>query len=124
MRKPRPRLTIRRLMVAVAMMGVMLGLVVGLWHRSENYRRGALTHAGEALLCEDAAWGVVRMTNGSKEEAASQAGALLLLKAHHEAMREKYERAARHPWLPVAPDPPEPKASPCDRPESASPCDG
>lgn len=25
------------------------------------------------------------------------------------AMRRKYERAARYPWLPVAPDPPEPK---------------
>ena len=28
---------------------------------------------------------------------------------HHWAMREKYLRAARYPWLPVAPDPPEPE---------------
>jgi hypothetical protein len=28
---------------------------------------------------------------------------------HHEAMVLKYERALSHPWLPVAPDPPEPK---------------
>ena len=31
------------------------------------------------------------------------------LRAHHIAMRLKYERAARYPWLPVAPDPPEPE---------------
>ena len=28
--------------------------------------------------------------------------------AHHDALRRKYESAARHPWLPVPPDPPEP----------------
>ena len=29
--------------------------------------------------------------------------------AYHESMRRKYEYAARDPWLPVEPDPPEPK---------------
>ncbi len=28
---------------------------------------------------------------------------------YHERLRKKYEEAARHPWLPVDPDPPEPK---------------
>jgi hypothetical protein len=28
---------------------------------------------------------------------------------YHAALRRKYERAARYPWLPVEPDPPEPK---------------
>ena len=28
---------------------------------------------------------------------------------YHAALRRKYERAARYPWLPVPPDPPEPK---------------
>jgi hypothetical protein len=28
--------------------------------------------------------------------------------AHYARQRAKYERAARYPWLPVAPDPPEP----------------
>jgi hypothetical protein len=27
---------------------------------------------------------------------------------HHAAMAEKYRQAARQPWLPVVPDPPEP----------------
>lgn len=29
--------------------------------------------------------------------------------SHHTALKLKYERAARCPWLPVEPDPPEPK---------------
>lgn len=29
--------------------------------------------------------------------------------AYHAAMARKYRRAARYPWLPVAPDPPEPE---------------
>jgi hypothetical protein len=28
--------------------------------------------------------------------------------AYHAALRDKYERAARYPWLPLAPDPPPP----------------
>jgi hypothetical protein len=31
------------------------------------------------------------------------------LAAHHWIMAEKYAKAAESPWLPVAPDPPEPK---------------
>jgi hypothetical protein len=34
------------------------------------------------------------------------------LAAYHAAMRSKYERAARCPWLPVEPDPPVPKLEP------------
>lgn len=30
------------------------------------------------------------------------------LLAYHTSLRQKYERAARYPWLPVEPDPPEP----------------
>jgi hypothetical protein len=28
---------------------------------------------------------------------------------HHASLARKYERAARYPWLPVEPDPPEPE---------------
>jgi hypothetical protein len=31
------------------------------------------------------------------------------LAAHYAALRMKYERAARYPWLPVEPDPPKPE---------------
>jgi hypothetical protein len=34
------------------------------------------------------------------------------LARYHVELRRKYERAARYPWLPVAPDPPEPRDTP------------
>jgi hypothetical protein len=35
---------------------------------------------------------------------------LLRQRGWHEAMADKYERAARYPWLCVEPDPPEPSS--------------
>ena len=34
---------------------------------------------------------------------------LRVVAAHEDRLRRKYERAARYPWLPVPPDPPEPE---------------
>jgi hypothetical protein len=31
---------------------------------------------------------------------------------YHSEMAEKYKRAARYPWMPVSPDPPEPGPDP------------
>ena len=39
----------------------------------------------------------------------ADAGVAKARAAHHAALRSKYERAARYPWLPVEPDPPEPE---------------
>ncbi|MDB5353226.1 MAG: hypothetical protein JWN86_4473 [Planctomycetota bacterium] len=39
-----------------------------------------------------------------RHAAEKQYGRIILF---HELRRKKYERAARYPWLPVAPDPPE-----------------
>ena len=52
---------------------------------------------------------------GSKSEMSTEIGQLyrdydrMMDRAdHHAAMAHKYEHAARYPWLPVEPDPPEP----------------
>ena len=39
-------------------------------------------------------------------------GRIQAYRAHFRLMREKYERAARYPWLPVEPDPPVPRLYP------------
>lgn len=81
------RFTIRWLMIAVAIVGI---------------------------TC---AWGIMRLRY---ERLASYHNALSLglhfqspaesrRTDHHAALRAKYKRAARYPWLPVSPDPPEPK---------------
>jgi hypothetical protein len=54
----------------------------------------------------------------ARDEVA-QAGEVLARRRHeekrladyHAKLRKKYERAARYPWLPVEPDPPEPQIS-------------
>ena len=39
---------------------------------------------------------------------ASRCDRVIRIADHHLSMVEKYSQAARHPWLPVAADPPEP----------------
>lgn len=86
MRFPRVRLTMRRLLVAVAIVGVVLGM----GRRSSMFRELSVFHQREALRV-------------SRPPAMGQAS------LHHVDLSETYEWAARYPWLPVAPDPPEPE---------------
>jgi hypothetical protein len=52
----------------------------------------------------------------SKEkDLMSELAKSVALRSRYIETRRRYERAARYPWLPVAPDPPEPKLS--DKPE-------
>jgi hypothetical protein len=90
MRLPRPRFTVRRLMVAVAIIAVATytGLVV--W-RIVTYSVRADAHARH-----------LNSGHSFKYDSTD-------LIRWHERMRFKYENAARNPWLPVGPDPPEPK---------------
>jgi hypothetical protein len=86
--------TVRRLMVAVAIIGSALGITI---ERRERSRWIAAHHraAVPKLLprikpfgMEDKRWRLLEW---------------------HGSMARKYEHAARYPWLPVAPDPPEPR---------------
>jgi hypothetical protein len=98
-------------MLTVAGLAVVLGVTVGLWRRTESFKRTARGHSREAQGYADVAWGLVRMRNldGTVDPAtarlAEQYGRLY---DYHRRLKEKYERAAARPWLPVAPDPPSP----------------
>src|SRR4051794_8215587 len=97
MKLPRPRFTVRRLMVAVAIVGLMLGLVILLHRRSSDYFLAARS--------EDAAIMVLADT--------------LAVRPNDEASRRKmkwhlrrfeiFERGYKRPWLPLRPIPPEPE---------------
>jgi hypothetical protein len=88
-----PRFTVRRLMIAVAIIGSALGILI---ERSERFRWIAVHRRGEVPLLprikpvgmDDKRWRLFEW---------------------HESMARKYEHAARYPWLPVAPDAPQPK---------------
>jgi hypothetical protein len=100
MRVPRVRFTVRRLMVAVAVVGVILGTYVTCLARAARFHERSESHLFRALdLVHDAGGGV--------DEAARSR--LNLHVAWNEEMFVKYDRAARFPFLPVPPDPPEPE---------------
>jgi hypothetical protein len=89
------------MMVAVAIVGSVLGLVGWLDRRSRRFDAMSWDHF---LLMEK--WGeeasrLSRRADPGEQSAYSKAD-------YHDAMGSKYYRAARSPWLPVEPDPPEP----------------
>jgi hypothetical protein len=105
MRVPRVRFTVRRLMAVVAVLAVLLGAgaeVVRLARLAEDYRQ----RAKYFVAAED-----VRNLTVAAERMVDPGAARKpdRIAAHYAQLRRRYERAAARPWLPVAPDPPEPK---------------
>jgi hypothetical protein len=109
-----PRFRLRAQMIAVAVVAVLLG---GDAFRRRRTDRLALAryHAGEARFNVSHAglWergqdgGCMEVRDATPEGYARAAAECRLLAAHHAALSLKYERAARYPWLPVGPNPPE-----------------
>jgi hypothetical protein len=86
-------MTTRRWMVAVAVVGIALGMI----ERHERFRWIAVHHRGEVPQH------LPRIKPSGMEDKRWR------LFEWHESMARKYEHAARYPWLPVEPDPPEPE---------------
>ncbi len=99
---PRVRFTVRRMMVAVAVVGVVLCLHLYLREKADPLSRGyrEIADRHEMRLHQISMDIVYRPAEKAR---------WMLHAAHHAAMVEKYSRAARYPFLPVAPDPPEPE---------------
>ena len=119
---PRVRFTVRRLMVAVAVVGIAFyGLV--LWRRSAEYRRladEAERSEMKAIVGAKQADAVAARFRRMPEKVTSEGvnlqsrysaegTHLRRLSQDRARAKIKYRRAARYPWLPVAPDPPEPE---------------
>ncbi len=105
---PRLRFTVRAMMVAVAIVAAVLGLK----RRMHDFSRRAEYHL---LRADELAKGCVfgkmfrddpDRSRASQHEAERQNFRVV---AFHANLGVKYARAARYPWLSVAPDPPEPK---------------
>ena len=97
-----PRMTTRRWMVVAAVAALTVASV-RLRERSLAYRRQAEHHA---WLVASRDYVVVDMGGmyGDNYGRLSKRGI-----AYHSAMARKYRHAARYPWLPIEPDPPEPE---------------
>jgi hypothetical protein len=128
MRLPRLRFTVRRLMIAVAIVAVLI--VAGLhvetairfsrrasihaggevfwreqeqWHR-EMAKKLLTSHERLKLLRVDDTWNIEHAESFNLEADKIKSWA-----DFHASMKAKYRAAARRPWLPVEPDPPSPK---------------
>ena len=97
---PRVRFTVRRMMVAVAIVGVFLGLIRAGWYVVRFLQNPYL---------DDPRY-IRAMRNREAEiHAEKEARSTGKKAAFHAAMKAKWERAARDLRLPVDPDPPEPE---------------
>jgi hypothetical protein len=102
-----PKFRIRTLMIAVAVLGIASGGLAGLQRmgqRMQRLRAVARNHLQRGM--------VNRLTlEGSLAHRHAQADIeryRMRAEYHHE-LNLKYDYAARHPWLPVSSDPPEPR---------------
>jgi hypothetical protein len=120
MRLPRVRFTIKRMLLAIAVLALLMFGVRMAW-LSTVYRRAAARHRNrEAVLRE-----IVRLMRDNEEKANEIFGRTLTPEEkaqqtsrnqsddagieYYSQMRRKYDRAAARPWLAVEPDPPWPE---------------
>jgi hypothetical protein len=102
-------------MVIVVVAGLLMGGSVA-GYRLERRRADCVRLAQYHAYMEDSLWrleprNIFEMQSGSRLEALLSDVDVALSRrvAYHAAMARKYRRAARSPWLPVEPDPPEPE---------------
>jgi hypothetical protein len=111
MRSPREQFTARRMMVAMAIVGIVIGgvLKVPEWlERSREY---------QLRLMDFSEIRNASLTAAIPDGIAPQDLEAYRLYQHRrwewaDRLAWKYARASRFPWLPIAPDPPEPKWKP------------
>lgn len=85
MKIPRPRFTVRRLMVAVAVAALALGLGLWMTRRNAAFRRESDRHFWACMDCLSRSW-------------AGRA-------VYHREMSARYRWAADYPWFQAAPGP-------------------
>jgi hypothetical protein len=107
MRLPRVKLTLRSMMVAMAVLAAVLWVA----ERRLRFQRLAEYHSlrseADIICC------VMLVTDSGEQtalvESATGTPTTLARRDWHRVLREKYEKAARSPWLTVAPDPSRPE---------------
>ena len=113
MRLPRVRFTVRRTMVAVAVVALAFG-IVRLWTARQLYLEKAAEHAGfralvlrspDTIAYWESRWTDQRRGLPARYPWPGGPPFVPAMAKYHDAMRIKYERAAHYPWLPIEPDP-------------------
>ena len=100
---PRVRFTVRRMMVAVAIVGATVAFGE---RRRRDFSALAEYHRAQQVVkvaCSKGGFISEKRGGGMATDVDERAD------AWHRVLEPKYRYAARYPWLPVPPDPPEPQ---------------
>jgi hypothetical protein len=97
----------QRLMVVVILAGLACGLDA-IRRRRAVFLDTARVWDNTGSVCRQSAESV-KLVEGGPGPHGGDEETWRRLAAHCQAMKQKYELAARRPWIPVPPDPPEPK---------------
>jgi hypothetical protein len=103
-----PRMTIRRWMIAVAVIAVVLGRWIDFRNRADHHRRERARILMSDLEFYLACTHAQGDPSDRAERAFSAAQPLIEFSNYHSMMIDKYENAFWHPWLWVPRDPPAP----------------
>lgn len=124
---PKPRFTVRRLMLLVAVVALGFG-GWGAWVRyrammalGEDYRRRAMYYSAFANFSGGELSEYEQGLAEKKKDPESNPGWTLerfekaaagerRIFQHYQAMAKKYDQAALSPWIPIDPDPPFPQS--------------
>ena len=116
MRLPRPRFSVRRLMVAVAVVALARdrsspGAAQLYLEKAANHEgfRALVLRSPDSITHWEDRWTAQREGKPARYPWPGGPPFVPSMAKYHDEMRLKYERAARYPWLPVSPDPTEPK---------------
>lgn len=104
MRLPHVRYTVRRMMVVVLIVAIMLATHVTLQRRRVRFERLSHYHI-QSIRIES----FCSCAPSEPEESDVLSDKALRQALWHLKLSRKYGEAARRPWLPVSPDPPEPE---------------
>jgi hypothetical protein len=108
---PRVRFTVRRMMMAMAVVAILMGLAVGLRRRAERFKRLSFLQSVDANRWENL------LLDRSLDDALASA---ILEQVHwHDAMAAKYDRVAQAPWRLLEPPPPIPRTPDLPAPVAA-----
>jgi hypothetical protein len=97
-------------MVAVAVVAILIGAGLEVGRRSRRFARLSDYHSNAALdyfhtLMTSGGWPPPQALSPAELGRVRNLFRLRALVHYHSALTQKYDRAARYPWLPVEPDP-------------------
>jgi hypothetical protein len=109
MNLPRARFTMRRMMVAIALLGSSFGVLATIERRRASFERLGWYHRDQVISVlagfPGADGNYLYEPTDVDQQGNTVSDHQREIDRWHESLAQKYWTAARYPWLPVSPDP-------------------